>query len=217
MGGRGYSSATARRSWQVKAMSGVKSYGIKLPGAAHGFTSKSFGSYMKNGPDKKIVEAQLKRDKKSEFGQMAQAMDKYMEGRNVSGVLYRGMSVDKKTLKALQNGKYPNRATLSSWSKDIRVAGEFATGTAYEHAFKGLKQDIPVMFEIRGGIKNAADMDKTVGVPRMYNRGSGVWVQASGYTEAEVTSASKNKFKIIDYDSDSYRKRGVHQFLVEQA
>lgn len=217
MGGRGYSSATARRSSQVKAMIGVKKYGAKLPGAAHGFTAQSFGAYMKNGSDKKIVEAQLKRDKKSEFGQMAQAMDQYMTGRNVSGDLHRGMSVDKKTLKALQNGKFPNRSTVSSWSFDNGVAFEFATGSAYENAFNGSKRDIPVMFTIKGGIKNAADLDKTVGVPRMYNRGNGVWVQASGYTEQEVLSSSKNKFKIVGYDKDSYRKRGVHQFLVEQA
>lgn len=217
MGGRGYSSATARRSSQVKAMSGVKKYGFKLPGAAHGFTANSFGSYMKNGLDRKIVDAQLKRDKKSEFGQMAQAMDQYMAGRNVSGDMHRGMSVDKKTLKALQNGKFPNRATVSSWSLDNGVAFEFATGTAYQHAFNGDKRDIPVMFTIKGGIKNAADLDKTVGVPRMYNRGSGVWVQSSGYTEREVLSHSKNKFKIVGYEEGSYRKSGVHRFLVEQA
>ena len=218
--GHGRSSATAKRglkqSIRVRGFDGeVKSIAMKVPGAASGFTYDAFSKYQTVGGDKQILDAQLKGDTASTAGKMAAAMEKYMAGKSVGGDLHRGIAVDKKTLSSLKRGKFPNRETMSSWSHHSGVAYEFANGSAYENSFSGNGKSIPVMFTLRGGMKNAVEMDKTVS-PKHLTKQGGKFVQASSYSEQEVLGSKVNKFRIVGYDESSYKKRGIHQFLVEQ-
>lgn len=225
MGGRGYSSATARRSSRVKAMGGVNAYGIK--GNAPADVSEALNRYA-NGKaeDAKMIGAQQKGDTKSEYGKLAQAIDDYAQGKGTNRGVFRGVAMTDKEVKAMVSGKkgFPNRATLNSWSIASAVAMEFAVGNSRRNIYKeneyirttGKKHktiaSTPVLFRMQGGVKNAASVS-AAGLPRMRKVGDSLRQE---YSEQEYIGSKNNQYEITGYERGSYNKYGAHVFDVRQ-
>lgn len=228
MGGRGYSSATKRaQTAKTLNMSKITVKEVRKRGYARGIELEALERY-KHGKleDAKMIAAQLEGDTTSEYGKLAQAIDNAAHGRGTDKHVYRGMAVSEKTLKDMINklergeNAFPNRATLNSWSTSSGTAFEFAVGNSRRNAQNAIGKKLknvsstPVMFEIRGGLKNAVDVDAATGRRLMKNINGKLYKDT--YTEQEFVGSSKNKYRIVAYDYNSFKKQGVHMFLVEQ-